>query len=128
MTIKEIKEWLRPQLSGIKAFYSGFVDQSQEYVIGMYSKPYGGPTLAVGGINNSSYGSMGLSVLLHFGKDYDVAEAKAQELYNLFNGVTTNIGETPSFFKMKDPCPVSLGKNDKGVWEFVVDVIIYYHK
>lgn len=128
MTLKDIREWLKPQIVDLQACYSGSIDDSKEKVLGIYNKPSSTDSIAIGGLNNTSSATKRISVLVHWNKNYDTSEIKAKSIYDLFNGKKAVIGSHECFFKMLNDEPISIGKNDLGIFEFVIDLDITYKR
>ena len=77
----------------------------------------------------SSYGTKAVSVLVHWGKYCTPAEEKAQEVFNALFGQSGKIaGKEVVKFDMRTSEPVGIGTDDKGVYEYVINFIIYYKK
>lgn len=128
MTLKDIREWLKPQIEGLKACYSGTIDNSKECIVGLYNRSSSKDSIAIGGLNNTSSATKRISVLVHWNKNYDTSEIKAKSIYDLFCGKKATIGDRECFFNMLNDEPIGIGKNDLGVFEFVIDVDITYKR
>lgn len=128
MTLKDIREWLKPQVEELVACYSGTIDATKEKVLGLYNRSSSADSIAIGGLNNTSSATKRISVLVHWNKNYDTTEIKAKSIYDLFNGQQAIIGGHECFFKMLNDSPVSVGKDDSGIFEFVIDLDIKYKR
>lgn len=128
MTLKDIRLWLKPQITDLKACYSGKIDDKQEYIIGLYSRPSNTDSIAIGGLNNTSSATKRIAVLVHWNKNYDTTERKAKSIYDLFNGQRAVIDNRECFFKMINDEPICVDTNDLGIWEFVIDIEINYKR
>ncbi len=128
MTLAEIKEWFKIQTNSPN-WYIGKIDGSKEKCIGIYSVAGPSPVIALGGIENTSYAPKAISILVHWGKDADVAEKKAQEVYNCMFGHSAVIsGKRVLQFDMRTPEPVSVGTDDKNIFEYVIETVIFYER
>jgi hypothetical protein len=128
MTLAEVREWLKTVVE-CPNWYIGKIDGSQEQCIGIYNIAGPTPKIAVGGLVNSSYAVKAISILVHWGKNANTAEQKAQEVYAAMNGQAAVIGgRRVAMFQMQQPEPVSVGTDDQGVYEYVLIVYIIYER
>lgn len=126
--LKELKEWIRPQIPPGIPIYSGAIDNTKECVLGLYNRSGAPINMAIGGKDNTSYETHRISLLVHWNKNYDTSEVQAGQIYDLFSGVSSNINGRNCFFKMLSPSPIGVGKSDSGVFEFVIDFDIIINK
>ncbi|MNC04463.1 hypothetical protein D3C75_519020 [compost metagenome] len=128
MLLSEVRDWLKTQVT-CPAWYIGKADTKKPECIGLYSINRGAPVIAVGGLDNTTYAVKSVSILVHWGKNADTAERKAQEVYAALFGQTAVIAEHRVVqFDMAMPEPVSVGTDDEGVFEYVIEVTIYYER
>lgn len=128
MTLAEIRDWLKTQVT-CPQWYIGKIDSKKEQCIGVYSVPGGSPVLAVGGLENTSYTTKTVSILVHWGNNANVAELKAQEVYAaLFGRAAVIGGRRVISFQMRTPEPVGVGTDDEGIYEYVIEVTIIYER
>lgn len=128
MTLAEIKDWLKTQIS-CPAWYIGKIDGDKEQCIGVYGVTGPAPVIALGGLDNTSYATKAISILVHWGKNADTAEKKAQEVYNCMFGQSAVInGKRVIKFDMRTPEPVSVGTDDKNIYEYVIETVIFYER
>lgn len=128
MTLSDIKDYLKSKIE-CPNWYIGKINGNDKQCIGIYSIQ--GPTrpIPIGGLKNKSYDTKAVSVLIHWGVDAVCAELKAQELYDLLYGQRGLIGGNEVFlFDMQTDCPVSVGTDNKGIYEHVINFVIYYKK
>lgn len=128
MTLEEVKDWLESVVQSPK-WYIGKISGNDKQCIGIY--PTQGPTrpVPVGGLKNQTYGTKGVSILVHWGNNAGKAEAKAQEIYDLLYGQTAVIaGQPVVLFDMRTDAPVSVGTDERGVYEYVINFVIYFRK
>ena len=87
-------------------------------------------TGAIGGLQNTTYTTKSISLLVRWGKNSDVVEKKAMEVYNLFFGKNNfTIGNKKIIqCKMRTSYPVYLGTDSEGVIEYIIDMTIYYER
>ena len=84
--------------------------------------------MAVGGLNNSSYRIKFVSILVHWNKSVRDTEETSEQLYNMLRDTNNKIiNDTKLLFtKMQVDGPVDVGTDDKGIFESVIELDIYY--
>ena len=111
--------------------YCGKLDNKKDKSIGVYNlnrqRP---PQTAVGGLNNSSYRIKSISILVHWNTSVRDTEKAAEQLYNMLRDTNNKIiNDTKLLFtKMQVDGPVDVGKDDKGIFESVIELDIYYER
>ena len=128
MTLKQIRDWLKPLIADISTAYIGKTDPTQEKVICVYGRASSGTKIAVGGLSNTSSAVKGISILVQWSKNCDTAEVKAKELDNIFQGTHAVINGEECFFSMSFDEPVPVGANDNDIYEYVIDLTITYKR
>jgi hypothetical protein len=128
MTLAEVRDWMKTQVSCLN-WYIGKIDGSKPECIGLYNLNNGTPVLAIGGLENTSYAVKAISILVHWSKNADTAERKAQEVYAALFGQSAVIsGKRVISFQMRMPEPVSVGTDDAGIYEYVIETTIFYER
>lgn len=129
MTLKEVREYLKTKID-CPNWYGGKIDASKEQCIGIYSSQGPAPNIALGGLANTSYSTKAISILVHWTNNSNMAEEKAQEVYNaLFCNKDAVIGKKRVIkFDMKTSEPVEIGTDDNGIFEYVIETVIYYER
>ena len=111
--------------------YCGKLDNKKDKSIGVYNlnrqRP---PQTAVGGLNNSSYRIKSISILVHWNTSVRDTEKAAEQLYNMLRDTNNKIiNDTKLLFtKMQVDVPVDVGTDDKGIFESVIELDIYYER
>ena len=111
--------------------YCGKLDNKKDKSIGVYNlnrqRP---PQTAVGGLNNSSYRIKSISILVHWNTSVRDTEKAAEQLYNILRDTNNKIiNDTKLLFnKMQVDGPVDVGTDDKGIFESVIELDIYYER
>lgn len=111
--------------------YCGKLDNKKDKSIGVYNlnrqRP---PQTAVGGLNNSSYRVKSISILVHWNTSVRDTEKAAEQLYNMLRDTNNKIiNDTRLLFtKMQVDGPVDVGTDDKGIFESVIELDIYYER
>ncbi|MCY9734168.1 minor capsid protein [Paenibacillus alvei] len=130
LMLSEIRDWMKTQIQSPN-WYIGKIDGSKPECIGLYNINTGrSPYIAIGGLDNTSYATKAVSILVHWSKNADKAERKAHEVYaSLFGRGDVEIsGHRVITFDMRTPEPVSVGTDDEGIYEYVIETTIYYER
>ena len=90
MLLSEIREYLKSKIESPQWYLNkvGAMEQS----ITIYNVVGPAPRIALGGLEQTSFTTKAISILVHWGKDSNKAEIKAQEVYNAFFGQDAVIG------------------------------------
>ena len=128
MLLSEVRDYLKTKIE-CPQWYSGKLDGTKEQCIGIYSVKGPTPNIALGGLANTSYSTKAISILVHWGKNSDVAERKAQEVYNTLFGQDANIsGKRVIKFDMRTSEPIGVGTDSNGIYEYVIETVIYFER
>ncbi|MDH6430278.1 MULTISPECIES: minor capsid protein [unclassified Paenibacillus] len=128
MTLAEVRDWLKTQVECLN-WYIGKMDGKPEESITVYNLNSGTPVLAIGGLANTSYAVKAVSILIHWSKNANTAERKAMEVYAALFGQSAVIaGKRVISFQMRTPEPVSVGTDENNIYEYVIEVTIYYER
>ena len=132
LALKDIRQYISDlKIAEDKHVYIGKMDAKQDKSIGVYPRPAKGlPVMALGGKNNSSYDIKRISLLIHWNRNISESEAAASRLYDeLLNETSLMIGNTHiQFLILQVPEPVNVGTDDKGIYEYVIELDFYYQK
>jgi len=127
MLLSDVREFLKIKVNSPQWYLNKCGDKEQSITI--YNTKGPAPNIALGGLANTSYSSKAISILVHWGKNSDKAEKKAQEVYDVFFGQDGVIGNKRVIqFKMSTSEPISVGTDDNGILEYVIDLVIYYER
>ena len=127
MLLSEIREYLKTKIESPQWYLNKIGDKEESITI--YNTVGLDPRMALGGLEQTSYTTKAISILVHWGKDSNKAELKAQEVYNAFFGQDGIIGGKRVIqFKMKTDSPVYVGTDTEGIIEYVIETIIYYER
>lgn len=111
--------------------YCGKLDDKLDKSIGVYNlKREGTARTAIGGVENSSYRIKGISILIHWNSSVRDTEKVSEDLFNMLRdteNVTIN-GTKIKFTDMKCPEPIPVDTDDKGIFEFVIELDFYYER
>lgn len=127
MLLSEIREYLKTKIDSPQWYLNKVGDKEESITI--YNTNGQSPRIALGGLEQTSYTTKAISILIHWGKDSNKAELKAQEVYNTFFGQYGTIGGKRVIqFKMKTDAPIYIGTDSEGIIEYVIETIIYYER
>ena len=111
--------------------YCGKLADKKDKSIGVYNlKQSRTPIMAIGGIQNSSYNTKGISLLVHWNKSLRNTEEAAQQLYDallLCRDVTIN-NKKILFIQHLHNEPICVDTDDNGIFEYVVECLFYYER
>ena len=129
MTLAQVRDWLKTQID-CPAWYIGKIDGNKEQCIGIYNTTGPATRVAIGGLENTSSAVKPVSILVHWGKNADTAEQKAQEVYAALHGITSAIigRRRVVMFQMPQPEPIGVGTDDRGIYEYVIEAYIIYER
>lgn len=130
ITLAEVRDWIKT-FNAANNYYIGKLDNKQENSIGIYQrKTIDGPRVAIGGRSLASYDVKSISILIHWNKNANETEKRAQYLYNrLFEAESVVIGETPiKMISLLQNEPVDVGTDDNNVYERVIELDLYYER
>lgn len=130
ITLAEVRDWIKT-FNAANNYYIGKIDNKQENSIGIYQrKTIDGPRVAIGGRSLTSYDVKSISILIHWNKNENETEKRAQYLYNrLFEAESVVIGGTPiKMIALLQNEPVDVGTDDNNVYERVIELDLYYER
>lgn len=129
MTLSEFRDWLKTQVT-CPQWYIGKIDAKKPECIGLYNTTGAPQRLAVGGVAQTGYVVKAVSILVHWGRNADIAERKAQEVYAALFGVS-NVkisGKRVAMFHLPQAQPISVGADGEGIYEYVIEAHIYHER
>lgn len=130
ITLAEVRDWIKT-FNAANNYYIGKIDNKQESSIGIYQrKTIDGPRVAIGGRSLASYDVKSISILIHWNKNANETEKRAQYLYNrLFEAESVVIGGTSiKIIALLQNEPVDVGTDDNNVYERVIELDLYYER
>lgn len=128
MTLADVKEFLKDKID-CPNWFVGKKDTAKEQSITIYPTQGVPPIMALGGLVLSSYTTKAVSILVHWGNQATPAELKAKEVYDSLFGQSGTIGPFDVIkFDMRTSEPLGMGTEDNGIYEYVINLVIYYKK
>ncbi|MEE0964179.1 MAG: minor capsid protein [Ruminococcus bromii] len=128
MTLAHIRDWLKT--FGIaEHYYIGKLDNKQDRSLGVYTlKGNGAPVTAIG--TQSTYDIIGVSLLLHWSNNANETEVTARTLYEKLRTIKNfKINDKQIYMiELLVPEPIDVGTDDKGIYERVIEMNLYYER
>lgn len=123
LTLFEIADLLA-ELLDTESVTAGCIDTSYNKTIGVYQREEFVPRECIG--TESSYETAKIRILIHYNENPTETEAKASEIAELFGGFE-NMETKKHIIKFAEVKAIrSIGKDEKGICEYVVDINIIY--
>ena len=129
ISLKQIKDYFKVESNWTDSISIGKIDNNQEKAICFYnSKRNLAYSPVIGGKNNKSTYIKPITILLRYTKNQDSAESKIQEIYEFFEGRTFLINQKRIFVMMNTEEPINLGTDEKGVYEYSIEIDLYIER
>ena len=131
MRLRDVMEWLQGFSARAENYYCGILDGKKDKSIGVYQlRNTAGANIAIGGRANTKTLFKSVSLLVHWNHNSDETETFAQKLYDEIEAVrnVTIGGKLVDYIELLQFEPVDVGTDDNGVFERVIECVIYYQK
>lgn len=126
MALKEVKDFLKSKVE-VENWKIGTYDTSKDKTVCVRNLTSSRSVLAIGGLNNTSTRTKGISVVVHWNKNPDETERISQEIYSCFYGQKPLINDKQVVLcQMRSDEPISLGTDANGIYEYVIEMWITY--
>ncbi len=123
LTLLEIADLLA-ELLDTESVTAGCIDTSYNKTIGVYQREEFVPRECIG--TESSYETAKIRILIHWNENPTETESKAIEIAELFRSFE-NMETKKHIIKFAEVKAIrSIGKDEKGICEYVVDINIIY--
>ena len=129
MTVNDFMSYMETNFPLVD-FSSGFIDRDKEKVIGIYLGSSASPVLALGGVQNTSYNILPITILVHWTESSSECEGQAKAIYNFLLGKSDfNISSIRIVsIQMLESSPVNIQRDEKNYCEMVIRCNIIYSK
>lgn len=129
MRSTQVKKWLETQFPDMK-IYNGSIDKNVTTCVGVYTRGNASPFVALGGAASTTIANLPITLLIHWTENSDTCESKAQEIYDKLFCLsdTTMDGVNVRSVQLLDPCPISVGRDDKNIAEMTISLVIVYER
>lgn len=129
ISLKQIKDYFKSEFNWSDSISIGKIDNNQEKAICFYnSRRQLAYSPVIGGKSNKSTYIKPITVLLRYTKNQDSAENKIESIYEFFEERTFFIGEKRIFVIMNTDGPINLGTDDKGIYEYSIEMDLYIER
>ncbi len=125
-TVK-VKDYLKTIIKDCDKWYIGKMDENQEKAIAIYSNRRNLAKLSEFK-NLQSYGILPITLLLRWTKNYNTAETKADEIYELLDCSSFFIDDYRCNINCLYDGPIDLGSDENGVYKFSIELNLLYRK
>lgn len=125
-TVK-VKEYLKTIIKDCDKWYIGKIDNNQEKAIAIYSNRRNLAKLSEFK-NLQSYGILPITLLLRWTKNYNTAETKANDIYELLDCSSFFIDDYRCNVNCLYDGPIDLGSDENGVYKFSIELNLLYRK
>lgn len=126
--LSDIRDFLKTVFKA-EHYYIGKLDNKQDKSLGVYTlKGNGAPVTAIG--TQSTYDIIGVSLLLHWNNNANETEVTARTLYEKLRTIKNfKINDKQIYMiELLVPEPIDVGTDDKGIYERVIEMNLYYER
>lgn len=129
MTVNDFMTYMKTNFATV-SFSNGFIDRDKEKVIGIYLGSSAPSVLALGGVQNTSYSILPITILVHWTESSSECEGQAKAIYDFLLGKSNlNIGTIRvASIQMLEPSPVSIQRDEKNYCEMTIRCNIIYDR
>ena len=131
ITLADIRDWLK-SFGLFDNYYIGRLDSKKKNSLGVYNLQDTGRREVIGGLK--VYEKKGVSLLIHGDTNKANTERKAWDLYNAIESVSKNENiliakEKKVFFiELLNNEPIDVNQDADSVYEYVIEMNIYFEK
>ena len=123
----KVKDYLKNIIKDCDKWYIGKMDENQEKAIAIYSNKRQLDSLSEFK-NLQSYGILPITLLLRWTKNYNTAETKANDIYELLDCSSFFIDDYRCNINCLYDGPIDLGSDENGVYKFSMELNLLYRK
>lgn len=126
MTLENLKNYLKEKTDVGEGIALGAIDGNSERFLGVYpGKPPDKQRVCLGGPEQTLTEELYATVLIHWGKSMAAAMDKAQQVWQLFYAAASCTMDGATVFAVEPGGgPVPVGRDDRGIYEFVINLKI----
>ncbi len=131
IALADIRDWLK-SFGLFDNYYIGRLDSKKKNSLGVYNLQDAGRREVIGGLK--VYEKKGVSLLIHGDTNKANTERKAWDLYNAIESVSKNENiliakEKKVFFiELLNNEPIDVNQDSDNVYEYVIEMNIYFEK
>lgn len=123
----KVKDYLKTIIIDCENWYIGKIDKNQEKAIAIYTNKRQIEKISAFK-NLQSYGVLPITILLRWTKNYNMAEIKANNIYELLDCSSFFIDNYKCSITCLYDGPIDLGSDENGVYEFSIELNLLYRK
>lgn len=132
MMLKDVRDYIAALgIAEDEHCYCGKMADKKDKSIGVYPLKNRQPnSIPIGGMQNASYGTKGISFLVHWNKSPTETEQAAialQEALISCKEQQVN-GHTIKFIDVAYDEPIPVDTDDNGIYEYVIECLFYYER
>lgn len=125
-TVK-VKDYLKTVIKDCDKWYIGKMDDNQEKAIAIYANKRN--LAKISDFKKlQSYGILPITLLLRWTKNYNLAETKANDIYELLDCSSFFIDDYRCNINCLYDGPIDLGSDENGVYKFSIELNLLYRK
>lgn len=130
MKMKDILNWIKTLNFEAENYYIGANNSKKEKSIGLYPLKSRTHFIPIGGLGNKFDFEKRVSILVHWTKSFNETEEAAIALFEEVEGLeNAQIGNyTVSYIELLNEGPVDVQRDENGIFEQVIEMIIHYSK
>ncbi len=125
LTAKIVKDYLKTIIPDCSKWSIGAMDHNQEYAIALYAN-----RRQLGNISKypqyQTYSILPMTLLLRWSKNYNTAQIKANEIYELLNHSSFFYDNYQGFVNCQIEGPIDLGPDENGIYKFSIEFDVTY--
>ena len=123
----KVQDYLKTIIWDCEKWYIGKMDENQEKAIAIYANRRNLAKLS-DFKNLQSYGILPITLLLRWTKNYNIAETKANDIYELLDCSSFFIDDYRCNINCLYDGPIDLGSDENGVYKFSIELNLLYRK
>ena len=123
----KVKDYLKTVIKDCNNWSIGKIDNNQEKAIAIYSNKRNLSKIS-NFKNLQSYGILPVTLLLRWTKNYNTAETKANDIYELLDCSSFFIDDYRCNINCLYDGPIDLGSDENGVYKFSIELNFLYRK
>lgn len=125
-TVK-VKDYLKTVICDCQKWSIGQIDKNQEKAIALYANKRNMEKIS-DFAKLQTYSYLPITLLLRWTKNYNVAETKASDIYELLNCSFFLIDDYKCNINCLYEGPIDLGPDDNGIYEFSIEFNLLFRK
>lgn len=131
MTAADIVDFLEDNVQDMDGrVFVGTIDGNLTRCVGVYDRQTSGPQqICLGGKDCTKTLIKQFRILVHWSENPTEAAHKSHEIHNLFFGLRRRyVGNSKVYFADPDADVIPVGRTQKGIYEYVIDLSFYLER